>query len=81
MLVLTRQTEEEIIIGGDIRIKVVAISGGQVRLGIEAPPSVSITRSELHEAVARQNQTAAEASPLLLEALVQASQPQIAERK
>jgi carbon storage regulator len=47
MLVLTRRVDEEIVIAGAIRIKVVSIKGQRVRLGITAPPSVHVARSEL----------------------------------
>lgn len=47
MLVLSRKLEESILIDGDVRIKVLEIRGGQVRLGIDAPRSVNIVRSEL----------------------------------
>jgi carbon storage regulator CsrA len=53
MLVLSRKVDEQIIIGDDIRITVVSIRGNQVRLGFEAPPSVSIFREELHHEPAR----------------------------
>lgn len=46
MLVLTRKTGEEIIIGDGIRVKVLDTSGGRVRLGITAPRNVSVHRSE-----------------------------------
>lgn len=47
MLILTRKVGESITIGDDVTITVVASKGGQVRIGIDAPKSVSITRSEL----------------------------------
>jgi carbon storage regulator len=47
MLVLSRKLSQQILIGPDIAITVVKIEGNQVRLGIEAPPSVSILRQEL----------------------------------
>jgi len=47
MLVLSRKTDETIIIDGGIRVTVVSIRGNQVRLGIEAPGSVKIFREEL----------------------------------
>jgi carbon storage regulator CsrA len=50
MLVLTRKVEQEIIIEGGIRVKVLDIErGGRVKLGIEAPESVGIWRAELKE--------------------------------
>jgi len=47
MLVLSRKTNEVICIGPNIYIRVLAIQGGKVRLGIEAPTEVPIRRSEL----------------------------------
>jgi carbon storage regulator CsrA len=47
MLVLTRKIDEEIRIGQDIRIKVLGIRGGSIRLGIEAPADLKILRREL----------------------------------
>jgi carbon storage regulator len=47
MLVLTRKEGEEVVIGDKIRLTVVAIRGNRVRLGITAPPDVSIQREEL----------------------------------
>lgn len=49
MLVLTRTIGEEIIIGDDIRIKILAVSGNQVRLGIAAPRRVEVHRSEIYK--------------------------------
>lgn len=48
MLVLTRQVGEEIIIDNSIRVIVVAVQHGKVRLGIEAPRSVPVDRAEIH---------------------------------
>jgi carbon storage regulator len=47
MLVLSRKQGEEVVIGENIRLTVVAIRGNQVRLGFTAPPDVSIGREEL----------------------------------
>lgn len=63
MLVLTRQVDQEICIGPDIRIRVVALSGGQVRIGIEAPPAVTIYRAELLAAISEQNRAAGAVEP------------------
>ena len=51
MLVLTRKLNETIVINGNIRVKVVAIKGNQVRLGIDAPDSVAILREEVRDRV------------------------------
>lgn len=47
MLVLSRKTGEEIVIGNNIVVKVTRIRGDKVRIAIEAPPDVRIMRSEL----------------------------------
>ena len=47
MLVLSRSPGEEVVMGEDIRLTVVAIRGNQVRLGVTAPPEVSVLREEL----------------------------------
>lgn len=47
MLVVTRKRAESIAIGRDIQVTVLAVRGQSVRLGIEAPRSVAVVRSEL----------------------------------
>ena len=47
MLVLTRRAGEEIVIGGTIRLSVVAVRGNRVQIGIRAPRSVPVQRAEL----------------------------------
>ncbi len=59
MLVLARKLDESIVIGDDITLKVISIEKGVVKLGIEAPSSVSIMRSELLEDVKDSNVAAA----------------------
>jgi carbon storage regulator len=49
MLVLSRRDGQEIVLGKDIVIKILSIDGGRVRIGIEAPLSVQVRRSELPE--------------------------------
>ncbi len=49
MLVLTRRIGEQIVIDGVISVTLVAIRGDKVRLGINAPLSVCVDRSEVHE--------------------------------
>jgi carbon storage regulator len=48
MLVLTRRIGEEIIIGNNIRVKIVAVKGDRIRVGIDAPSDVSVDRAEIH---------------------------------
>ena len=47
MLVLSRKPGQTIIIDDNVRVTVVSIRGSQIRLGIEAPPSVKVFREEL----------------------------------
>lgn len=48
MLVLSRRLEETLIIGDDIKVTVLGVSGNQVRLGIAAPKEVSVHREEVY---------------------------------
>ena len=47
MLVLSRKIGERILIGENISVTVVRIAGGAVRIGVEAPPELSVIREEL----------------------------------
>jgi carbon storage regulator len=58
MLVLTRKHGESIVVGNSIRITVVELSPGTVRLGFEAPPDVSIYREEIYNEIAEANKAA-----------------------
>lgn len=49
MLVLSRKPGEMIEIGGGIRVKVVAVNGSRVKIGIDAPSDVGVARSELSD--------------------------------
>lgn len=55
MLVLSRRAGQAIQIGQDIEVVVLGIEGGQIRLGVRAPRSVTILRSELVSQVKDQN--------------------------
>ena len=50
MLVLSRKPLQSIMIGPDIKIRIVKVERNQVRIGIEAPRDVTILRDELIEA-------------------------------
>ena len=60
MLVLSRQRDESIFIGDNIKITVVDIRGDKVRLGIEAPTDIPVHRQEVYEAIQRENQRKSE---------------------
>jgi carbon storage regulator len=48
MLVLTRRPGETVVIGKEIQVVILAVNGAQVRVGISAPPSVTVDREEIH---------------------------------
>ncbi|WP_024851647.1 carbon storage regulator CsrA [Hydrogenovibrio kuenenii] len=47
MLVLTRRVGETLIIGDNVKLTIVGVKSGQVRVGIDAPKEVQIQREEL----------------------------------
>jgi len=49
MLVLSRRIGEQIVIANNIRVTIVDVNGDRVRLGVTAPQSVTVDRSEVHE--------------------------------
>ena len=55
MLVLTRKSGEGLWIGDDIRIKVLEVGDGQVRIGVDAPEEKGIYRDELYERIRKLN--------------------------
>jgi len=69
MLVLTRKVGESINIGNDIKVTIVSMEGGQVRLGIEAPKEVIIHRTEIYNKIMEENLKAAKTSTLDLKAI------------
>lgn len=58
MLVLTRKTGEGIIIGDDIKITVVELKGGGVRIGIDAPREMKVHRQEVYDRIKQENKEA-----------------------
>ena len=59
MLVLSRRTNESIMIGGDIEVTVLGVEGDNVKLGIRAPKEVDIYRQEIYLAIQAENRAAA----------------------
>lgn len=58
MLILTRKSDESIIIGNNIEIKVLKVQGNQVHIGIDAPRELSVYRSEIYEQIRKENENA-----------------------
>lgn len=58
MLVLTRKSGEGIVIGDEIQVKVLAIDGERVKLGIEAPRDLSVHREEVYLEIEAENRKA-----------------------
>ena len=74
MLVLGRRVGESVRVGDSVRITVISISGGQVRLGIEAAPEISVHREEVYERIASANLAASSLNDEALEELLVAPQ-------
>lgn len=51
MLVLSRRLGETLIIGDNVKVTVLSISGNQVRVGIDAPKEVSVHREEIYQRI------------------------------
>ena len=49
MLVLTRKPDEAVLIGDDIEVRVLAVRGNSVRLGIAAPMELAVDREEIRQ--------------------------------
>jgi len=64
MLIITRRPGEKIVLGEDITVTVMEVSGQTVRLGIDAPKSLPIYREEIWAAVKQENAAAAAAGDL-----------------
>lgn len=69
MLVLTRKIGEGIVIGDDVKITIVEMKGGSVRIGIDAPRERKIYRQEVFDRIAAENRDAANWNMIDLESL------------
>ena len=59
MLVLTRRANQSIMIGSDVVVTVLEVRGDQVRIGIDAPRSISVHREEVFRELEAANRAAA----------------------
>ncbi len=71
MLVLTRRIGEKLVIGNEIEVEVLAVSGEGVRLGILAPRETSIHRYEVFVEIQAANQAAEAASSKVAENILE----------
>ena len=60
MLVLSRRAGESVVIGSNIVVTVLEVRGDHVRVGIDAPRSISVHRQEVHDELVRANRAATE---------------------
>jgi carbon storage regulator len=54
MLVLTRKSNQSIMIGDDVEVSVLSVVGEKVRIGIQAPSDVPVFRTEIYIEIQRQ---------------------------
>jgi carbon storage regulator len=58
VLIITRKRGERIMVGDDVVLQVIEVSGGSVRIGIDAPRSTAVHREEIWNAVRREHTVA-----------------------
>ena len=73
MLILTRRVGETVMIGEDIAITVLRVKGNQVRLGVDAPKTVSVQREEIYQRIQTETTPIDDADAPALPAAGQAS--------
>jgi carbon storage regulator len=62
MLILTRRVGEAVVIDEEVTVTVLGVKGNQVRIGVNAPKSVSVHREEIFERI--RNERLASGSPV-----------------
>lgn len=63
MLILSRRTDESIVIGDEVTITILSVKGKQVRIGITAPPDVSVHREEIYQRIQAGDSDGAPSTP------------------
>ena len=59
MLILTRKTGQSLVIGNEIVVRILEVSGDNVKIGIEAPRDIAVHRQEVYDSIKKENQAAA----------------------
>ena len=54
MLILTRKVGESLMVGDDVSVTVLGVTGNQVRIGINAPKEVAVHREEIYQRIQRE---------------------------
>jgi carbon storage regulator len=75
VLILTRRSGENIIVGDDIVISVIEVRGDAVRIGITAPRTVSVHREEVYRELQVANQRAASSPDEAIEDILRQAKP------
>jgi carbon storage regulator len=68
MLVLTRKSNQSIMIGDEIEVSVLAVVGEKVRIGIQAPRDIPVFRKEVYLEIRDESVNGADGSPDVVEA-------------
>lgn len=71
MLILSRKPGQSLVIGDNITVKILEVSGDNIKIGIEAPREVPVHRQEVFEAIKKENQAAATVKKDILTCLPQ----------
>lgn len=64
MLVLSRKKGEAVVIGNNVTVRIIDVRGDQVRVGIDAPRSITVHREEIYRQVVEENAAAARSADL-----------------
>ncbi len=75
MLIITRRPGEKVMIGDDVVVEILEVSGSSVRIGIAAPKSVRVYREEIYSAVKEENAAAAASDVTVLPGELPADPP------
>lgn len=59
MLILSRKTNQKILIGNNIELTIIEVRGDQVKVGINAPQEIQVFRQELYKEIQAENKSAA----------------------